>query len=314
MDQRTSLTRRSCRQYWNNLPAHRKKEILSRGEWTTFTLLINLPPTSRRGGRHHLSDNKGDNKADNADVGEDSVSDDADDAINTNKEDHSQVTQPPSDNDDDHDHSDDEDDNEDEDDDDDSYNSYNQGDIAIYDSDNHLIIDDFHPYDEVDEEDKDDEDSNIDEDDNKDSDIDKDDDNEDKDKDKDDDKDEDNQDVDEDEDIFLISDKIYSASTVSFRVLNHKDDHSSLSSIEEDHSDHSSVSSIDFDRFDFAPILADLELIRQNGYMRNPRTKSYHSVNSSWRFTESQIRAAVGKIPDSFLREYFVGGTFPNFH
>ena len=56
---------------------------------------------------------------------------------------------------------------------------------------------------------------------------------------------------------------------VSFRDLNHEDDHSSLSSIKEDHSDHSFVSSINFDRFDFAPILADLELIRQNGYMRN---------------------------------------------
>jgi hypothetical protein len=193
-------------------------------------------------------------------------------------------------------------------------NSYNQGDVAIYDSDNHLIIDDFHPYDEVGEEDKDDKDSNIDKDDDKDSDIDEDDNNKEEDKDKDDDEDKDNQDVDEDEDIFLNSDKIYPASKVSFRDLNHKDNHSSLSSIEEDHSDHSSVSSINFDGFDFAPILADLELIRQNGCMRNPRTGSYHSVNSSWKFTKSQIRAAVRNFPDSFLREYFVGGTFPNFH
>ena len=107
MDQRTSPTRRSCRQYWNNLPAHRKREILSRGEWTTFTSLINLPPTHRRGERYHLSNNKGDDEADDADVGEDSVSDDADDANNANEEDHSYITQPPSDNDDDHDHNDD---------------------------------------------------------------------------------------------------------------------------------------------------------------------------------------------------------------
>jgi len=85
MDQRTSPTRRSCRQYWNNLPAHRKREILSHDEWTTFTSLINLPPTRRRGGCHHLSDNKGDDEADDADVGEDSVSDDADDANNADK-------------------------------------------------------------------------------------------------------------------------------------------------------------------------------------------------------------------------------------
>ncbi len=43
MDQRTSPTRRSCHQYWNNLPDHQKTEILSRREWTTSTLLINLP-------------------------------------------------------------------------------------------------------------------------------------------------------------------------------------------------------------------------------------------------------------------------------
>ena len=279
MDQRTSPTCRSCRQYWNNLPAHRKREILSRGQWTTFTSLINLPPTHRRGGRHHLSDNEGDDEADDADVGEDSVSDDGRRQQRL---------------------------------------WHNEGDIANYDSDHHLIIDNFHPYDEVDKEDEDDEDSDIDEDDDEDSDIDEDDDNEDEDEDEDkddnEDEDEDDQDVDKDEDVFLNSDEIYSASTVSFCDLNHEDDHSSLSSIEEDHSDHSSVSSIDFDRFDFAPILADLELICQNGYLRNPRTGSYHSVNSSWRFTESQIRAAVRNFPDTFLREYFFGGTFPNFH
>ena len=106
MDQRTSPTRRSCRQYWNNLPDHRKTEILSPREWTTSTLLINLPQTRRRGGRHHLSDNKGDDEADDADVGEDSVSNNADDDNDANEEDHSYVTQPPSDNDANHDHND----------------------------------------------------------------------------------------------------------------------------------------------------------------------------------------------------------------
>ncbi len=73
MNQRTSPTcRRSCRQYWNNLPDHRKTEILSRREWTTSTSLINLPWTRRLGGRHHLSDNEGNDEADDVDVGEDS--------------------------------------------------------------------------------------------------------------------------------------------------------------------------------------------------------------------------------------------------
>jgi len=106
-------------------------------------------------------------------------------------------------------------------------------------------------------------------------------------------------DEDEEEDVEENEDDIYSASTVSYE--------------DADEDDHSSLSSIDFDRFDFAPILADLELIRQNGRMRNTTTGSYHSVDSSWRFTESQIRGAVRHYPDSFLREYFVG-TFPNFH
>jgi hypothetical protein len=70
MDQRTSPTRRSCRLYRNNLPDHRKTEILSRHKWTTSTSLINLQLTRHRGGRHHLSNNKGNDKADDTDVGE----------------------------------------------------------------------------------------------------------------------------------------------------------------------------------------------------------------------------------------------------
>ena len=70
MDQQTSPTRRSCRQYWNNLPDHRNTEILSCREWTTSTSLINLQLTRRCGGRHHLSNNEGNGEADDTDVGE----------------------------------------------------------------------------------------------------------------------------------------------------------------------------------------------------------------------------------------------------
>jgi hypothetical protein len=85
MDQRTSPTRcGSRRQYFNNLPVHRKSEIISRREWTTSTSLINLPRTCRLGGRHHSSDNEGIGEADD-DVGEgigeadDDVGEDSDD-------------------------------------------------------------------------------------------------------------------------------------------------------------------------------------------------------------------------------------------
>ena len=92
--------------------------------------LINLPPTRHRGRRHHLSDNEGDEKADDTDVGEDSVSNNADNANDADKEDHSYITLPPSDNDDDHNHNSNKDDNEDKDD-DKSYNSYNQEKILL---------------------------------------------------------------------------------------------------------------------------------------------------------------------------------------
>ena len=66
-------------------------------------MLINLPPTRHRGGRLHFSNNDGDGEADDADVGEDSISNNTDDAANdVNKEDNS-------------DHDDDKEDNEDED-------------------------------------------------------------------------------------------------------------------------------------------------------------------------------------------------------
>jgi hypothetical protein len=86
MDQQTSPTRRSCCQYWNNLPDHQKTEILSRRKWTTSTSLINLTRTHRRGGGHHLSDNEGNEEADNADVGEDRVSNHTADVNDANEE------------------------------------------------------------------------------------------------------------------------------------------------------------------------------------------------------------------------------------
>ncbi len=76
-----------------------------------------LPRTPRRGGRHHLSDNEGKDEADNADVGEDSVSNHSDDVNDANEEDNS----------------DDEEDN-------DYYWANFMQDIPCYDSDGHLII------------------------------------------------------------------------------------------------------------------------------------------------------------------------------
>ena len=56
---------------------------------------------------------------------------------------------------------------------------------------------------------------------------------------------------------------------------------------------------------DFAPIIADLELVRSNRRMRG-ENGSVYSVNSDFGFTtESQIRANLHHYPDSFLRRYF---------
>ena len=83
MDQRTSPTRRSCRIYFNNLPPHRKSEIISRRDWTISTSLSNLPRTRRRlsGRRGHIS-NEGIAQADDSDVGEEEDSDDEDEDNN----------------------------------------------------------------------------------------------------------------------------------------------------------------------------------------------------------------------------------------
>ena len=89
MDKQTSPTRRSCRQYWNNLPDHRKTEILSHRELTTSTLFINLPPTCRRGGRPHLSGNQGNDVADDTNVGEHSSSNHTDNMNDANEDDNS---------------------------------------------------------------------------------------------------------------------------------------------------------------------------------------------------------------------------------
>jgi len=72
------------------------------------------------------------------------------------------------------------------------------------------------------------------------------------------------------------------------------------------------LSTVDFDGVDFAPIFADLELIRRNGRIRGP-TGSYYSVGSTFGFTEEEIRFNVVNFPGSFLRQYFCG-PWPNFH
>jgi len=76
--------------------------------------------------------------------------------------------------------------------------------------------------------------------------------------------------------------------------------------------DDSSLSTVDFEGVDFAPILADLELIRQNGRIRGS-SGSYYSVDSNFQFNEEDIRFTVVNYPGTFLRQYF-GGPFPNFH
>ena len=93
MDQRTSPTRRgSRRQYFNNLPPHRKSEIISCRDWTTSTSLSNLPRTRRLGGRNYSSDNEGIGEADD-DVGEgigeadDELGEDSDDDDDEDEED-----------------------------------------------------------------------------------------------------------------------------------------------------------------------------------------------------------------------------------
>ena len=233
MDQRTSPTRRfSRRQFFYNLPEHRKREIISRQEWTTSTSLSNLPGTRRLGGRNHSSDNEGIGEADDV-VGEGIG--EADDEVGED--------------------SDDDDDEEDE-----VFRLRLMQDQPRYDSDGHEVISDFVSSDQVDEEDEEEEDceedkvdgedeeDEEDEDDDKDSDVDvdvddvdiglldKDEDEDLLDEDEDEDKDEDEDDKDEheheyeDEDAVLDSDAIYSATTVE---PNYEDDHLSLTSNEE---------------------------------------------------------------------------------
>jgi hypothetical protein len=107
------------------------------------------------------------------------------------------------------------------------------------------------------------------------------------------------------------NDAVYSLSTVSFQDINqadllrqeeHNDDQSSISS----------VSTVDFNGVEFGPIIQDLRLIRQNGRIRLPNG-TYHSVDSRFSFTPSQIRYTVTCYPGTFLRRYF-RGPWPNFH
>ena len=64
---------------------------------------------------------------------------------------------------------------------------------------------------------------------------------------------------------------------------------------------------------DFAPIIADLELVRSNRHMHG-ENGSVYSVDSDFGFTtESQIRANLHHYPGSFLRRYFQN-EWPNMH
>ena len=167
MDQRTSPTRRICRQFWYNLSLERQREILSRGEWSAFTSLDNLPPTHRCGGRHCLSGNEGNDVTDDANVGEVKVANDTDG--NTSPDDIEE------DDDDDDDDADDgiitqppnpivqpNDDGEgncqggnDYDNDDDNYDaSHDEDDDHVYDSDGHLVLDKYHADKDEDNDDK----------------------------------------------------------------------------------------------------------------------------------------------------------------
>ncbi len=63
---------------------------------------------------------------------------------------------------------------------------------------------------------------------------------------------------------------------------------------------------------DFAPIIADLDLVCRNCCMRGENGTEY-SVESDFGFTESQIRATLHHYPDSFLQCYFQD-EWPNLH
>ena len=93
-------------------------------------------------------------------------------------------------------------------------------------------------------------------------------------------------------------DGAYSVSTVSF------------------HPDDESVDSFDslFREADFPRILADLEVIRQNGRIRL-EDGTYQEIDEpeEWRFTERDIRNNIRHYPDSFLHRYFEE-PWPNFH
>jgi hypothetical protein len=74
-------------------------------------------------------------------------------------------------------------------------------------------------------------------------------------------------------------DNVFSDSTGSFHNPNQEN---VIGQGEGDaHNYDSSLSTVDFEGVDFAPILADLDLIRQNGRIQGP-TGSYYSVDSNF--------------------------------
>ena len=64
---------------------------------------------------------------------------------------------------------------------------------------------------------------------------------------------------------------------------------------------------------DFAPIIADLELVRSNRRMRGENGSVYSVDSDVAATTESQIRANLHHYPDSFLHRYFQN-EWPNMH
>jgi hypothetical protein len=105
-------------------------------------------------------------------------------------------------------------------------------------------------------------------------------------------------DADADDDDDDTDDGVYSVSTVSF------------------HTDDESIDSFDslFRRADFPRIIADLDVIRQNGRIRN-EDGTYIDIEEpeQFVFTERDIRANIRHYPDSFLRRYFQE-PWPNLH
>jgi len=292
----------------------RSEERNRRQSWSDGTSLDHLPPARRRR-RYNDPPADGDDGDDDDDKSDDEANDEPDDDDKSDGESDRE--------------SDDEANNESDDDDlsalepDDEADDYNDGDIAHYDSDGHYIHDKY-------DEDDDDEDDEADEQSASDNDEDSDDDS-------------------EDPFIHLISDPQYlvwrelpenrqqefirrrewynlTSDYLPLRRTNNQrrtddDDDDTDDGVYSDstvsfHPDDESIDSFDslFRRADFPRIIADLEVIRQNGRIRT-EDGTYIDIEEpeTFVFTERDIRANIRNYPDSFLRRYFQE-PWPNLH